>query len=740
MKRLALSLLGIAVLAGLIAGHGRAVAPEASTASAPAAPASSLSILPAARADDAKGGEGELGLAGEVKVDEFNSQVKDKKKGDGAPCRGGVIRVRIPADPKSLNALIDTDATTQMVFGYLYDSLAAKDGETFEWLPQMARFWKTRDLLFLTDGRKLEGRVVSEDDKGNLVFAEGASKWTLAKCELEPFADGDAKVTWKKGCGEGSIEGALSTWPGGRYTVFVEEKPTKTISVKAEDIKPVEEESDGKKTSVPGILREAVYEFTLRKGIKWTDGEPFKVDDILFTYRTFMNEEVLAAPTRADYSENMNADIAKAVVKVSDDVVRFELRKQYFRALTITGSVTILPAHRYSEEKFKGDPKGFANNFNNHADNSAPVGNGRYRFSSWDHGKALEVVRNDDWWGSRANVPWINPLQPYLDRVQWIIINNKNAALRALENGEIDADFDIEQLQWVDPETNKDDFTGKFVRAKYNEPIYTYIGWNEKRTDVDEKHRFFTDARVRMAMTMLIDRKKILQEIHYGLGEMVTGPFFQNGPFYDHALKPIEYNPEKAKALLDEAGWVDHTGSGVRDKDGVPFEFTYNVHNAREYHLKIAEIVKQDLEKAGIKVNIKSTDFNSFMEIVNGRKFDAVRFAFGDPDCVDSDPYGIWHSSQWAGNGQNAVGYANPEVDEICVKARRELNFKKRQRMFKRLHKILHEEQPFTFLFNLYGLYFYSNKYRNVKLYILGTTPYSLDEWYIPKELQKDFK
>lgn len=700
---------------------------------------------PETKKDETKKDEGKkddsLALAGEVLVDEFNDGVKDKKKGDAKPVRGGTIRVRIPADPKSLNALIDTDATTQMVFGYLYDSLASKDGETFEMVPALARFWKTRDLLFLKDGKKLEGRVVSEDEtSGDVVFAEGASKWTLAKCELEPFQMTDTKVTWVKGAGEGSLEGTLSAWPGGRYTVYLEEKPAKTTTVKAADIASVEEETDGKKTSVKGLLRETVYEFTLRKGLTWHDGEPLNVDDILFSYDTLMNEEVLAAPARADYSENMLADLKKAVVKVGEDSVRFELRKQYFRALTVTAGLTILPKHRYQVDKYKGDPKGFATNFNNHPDNSKPIGNGRYKFSNWEHGKVVELVRNEDWWGSKSNVPWVLPGQPFLDKIQWIVINNKNAALRALTNGEIDADFDIEQLQWVDPEQNKTEFTDKFVRAKYNAPIYTYIGWNEKRPDVDEKHRFFRDPRVRTAMTMLIDRKKILQEIHYGLGEMVTGPFFQNGPFYDHSIKPLEYNPEKAKALLDQAGWVDHDGDGIRDKDGVAFEFTYNVHNAKEYHLKIAEIVKQDLEKAGIKVNIKSTDFNSFQEIVNGRKFDAVRFAFGDPDCVDSDPYGIWHSSQWEGNGQNHIGYANNEIDEICTKARRELNFKKRQKMFKRLHRILHEEQPFTFLFNLVELYFYKKQFHNVKFYLLGTTPYALDEWYIPKELQKDAK
>jgi ABC-type transport system substrate-binding protein len=153
--------------------------------------------------------------------------------------------------------------------------------------------------------------------------------------------------------------------------------------------------------------------------------------------------------------------------------------------------------------------------------------------------------------------------------------------------------------------------------------------------------------------------------------------------------------------------------------------------------LKIAEIVKQDIEKAGIKVNIKVTDFNSFIDTVNSRKFDAIRFAWGEPDCVDTDPYQIWHSSQWDNKGSNHTGYSNAEVDELVTKARRELDFRKRRNMFRKVHRIIAEDQPYTFLFNLYDLYFYDLKFRNVKFYIVGENPYELSEWFIPKELQK---
>ncbi|MBI3725533.1 hypothetical protein HY251_16505 [bacterium] len=699
--------------------------------------------LPRALADEPKkdGGSDELSLAGDVRIDEFNPDVKDKVHGDGKPCRGGMIRLRFPTDPKSICPILENDQPTQTVYGYMHDSLLSRDTERFEFVPMLSRYWKTRDIVVLKDGKRLEGRVVSEDE-AKVVFAEGAWQWTIARHEVD-IDEKAGKVTWKEKFGKGSIEGAISYFPNGRYTVFVEEKPTKTVEIARGEIASLEEEEEGgKKTLVSGVIRGSVYEFKMRAGCRWHDGKPVTVDDVVFSYRTIMNKAVKAGPVQSYFADNMHPDPAKAVCKVADDVVRIELKKQYFGALDYAvGLIYVLASHRYGEEKFKGDPDGFAEHFNKHVEHRHPVGSGRYRFSKWEENKYVEIVRNEDYWASQPGqeVPWIDPLMPYLDKIQWITINNKEAGLKALTNGEIDADFEIEQTTWGDKATNSDEFTKRLVRAKYLAPMSTYIGWNQKNAD-GSKHRIFTDKRVRLAMTYLIDRQRILDNIHSGLGEMVTGPFYSHGPFCDRTIKPIEYNPEKGKALLDQAGWVDHDGDGIRDKDGVKLEFTYNVHNAREYHLKIAEIVKQDLEKTQIKVNIKSTDFNSFIEIVNSRKFDAIRFAWGEPLVCATDPFQEWHSSCWENKGSNHCGYSNPEADKLMVDGRRELDFKKRQRMFKKLHKIVAEDQPYTFLFNLHELYFYERKFRNVKLYVSGTTPYVFDEWFIPKELQKEYK
>src|SRR5262249_31702111 len=158
-------------------------------------------------------------------------------------------------------------------------------------------------------------------------------------CELSKVDDAAGKVTWKDGFGKGDLEGKLSYWPGGKYTVVVEEKPSKTVEIKQEDIQPIEEENEGKKSTVSGVIRECVYEFKIRPGVKWTDGEAFKIDDILFSFQTTMNPDVLAAAPRSYMADTMNPDPAKACVKLSDDSVRFELKKQYFAALGVFSGI-----------------------------------------------------------------------------------------------------------------------------------------------------------------------------------------------------------------------------------------------------------------------------------------------------------------------------------------------------------------------------------------------------------------
>lgn len=737
-----------------------------------------------ARAEDKSKDGGDMNsLAGARKVDEFNALVKDKANGDGKPVRGGSLRLRIPTEPKSLNRIVENGAGARYQTWLQMSRLVERDNATFEWLPQIAWSWTEYDVVLLKpesdDGepKKLHGQVIKEG-KESITFAPNVGirvfgKHLFRKLDMKagvgelkdrvyvksegrvyvgtattkdgtvsvavdmPWFDKETKTFKAEDCeireGE-TIKGTMAhgiTGDESSHTVRITVKPETTETIALDKIH-VEKESIGKrKKSFPAIHRRAMFDFHMRRGVRWHDGALTTADDVIFSVTTIKNPAVDCEPLRNYFRDLTDWE------KLDDYTVRLEYGKQYFQAFSICAELALMPKHRYDVAKFEGAPEEFGKAFNVHPDNMKPIYNGPYRFQKWEKGVQVELIRNEDWFAQWAGIPWIDPKSPYLDRITFVKINNKDAALKELRKGGIDADFDIEPLTWRDPENQSPEFKKSIVRARFLQPTYTYIGWNQDREGVSDKAQFFSDKNVRTAMTMLINRESILNDIHGGLGEIVCGPFYRYGPFNNPDVKRIEYNPERAKVLLDRAGWVDHDGDGIRDKDGVKFEFEYVIHNARAYHQKIADKVKESVEQAGVRMNIRKIDWRVFQDTVRDRKFDAVRFAWGEPSCISTDPFQIWHSSSAENRGSNSVSFRNDRADALMEKIRRTLDFKKRQRLMQRLHKLIHSEQPYTFLFNFYSMYFYNNRYRNVKYYVIGEEPYNLLEWYVPKELQR---
>ena len=617
-----------------------------------------------------------------IDADKDNTPPKDY-----LPAEGGSINVRLPIDPRLLSPVISNEGTANTIMGYVYDSLITRDPETFEWLPWLAYAWEVRDVA-LQNGKEVEGFF----DEASGLFYPGRGLFHAADVELKTRSYGLYQIK--------NLQIAGKRDKVVRYTAAI--TPPKYGGFKPATLK-----------------KNVVYVFYLRDQIKWHDGFPFSAEDILFSFDIINNPFTDAAHLR-----NYYRDIRKLEI-LNSHSVKFTYEKPYFLSLSFCGGMPLLPKHRYNPERFRGDQKSLADYFNQHPDNWKPIGTGPYLFDTWDKGRLIRLTKNKNFWARSAGLPYFKANQPYLDQIQFIIVNNSNAALKELTSGNIDADFEVTQSSWEDPRANSQSFTRSFVRAKFLIPLYTYIGWNLERP-------FFQDPKVRKALTYLIPKQKILKEIHKDLGQLVTGPFFIEGPTYDHSLPPLYYNPVKARALLKEAGWLDHDGDGIRDKDGVPFQFEYLIHNAREYHQKIADIMKESLEEAGIIMNIRLIDWTVFAKTVMERNFDAVRFAWGTG--IDGDPFQIWHSSQIGGGGSNYVGYKNPEIDKILEEARTLFNPLDRWKLYLKMHQILYEEQPYTFLFSFYTLGFYNRKYYGVKFYSGG---YNFTEWFIPQELQK---
>ncbi len=437
------------------------------------------------------------------------------------------------------------------------------------------------------------------------------------------------------------------------------------------------------------------YTFKIRQGIKWHDGAPFTSADVVFSYKTIMDPKVDAPQLRSYYQE------IRDVEAIDDYTVKFTYARPYFLALEFCGGMPIVPKHIFEKGDFNTNPAG-----------RKPVGTGPFKFVKWTTGREVVLEKNPDYWGEK----------PHLNRIVFRIITDSSVALQVLKRQELDV-ASLTPIQW-EKQTNSPDFEKHFDKFSYFTPNYSYIGWNSKRP-------FFADKRVRTALTHLVNRELILDKVMYGLGAIVTNPFYINSPEYDKSIEPIPYDPAAARKLLEEAGWVDHDNDGIRDKDGVKFSFEFLIPGGSETGEKIATILKEELDGIGIDMTIRKTEWAVFTTRLNERNFDAVTLAWSMG--IESDPYQIWSSTQ-AEAGSNFIGFKNAETDKLIEEARKEFDRDKRIELYRQFSEIIHEEQPYTFLFCRKATVAVNKRFENVTVYPLGIEP---TEWYVPLPLQK---
>lgn len=437
------------------------------------------------------------------------------------------------------------------------------------------------------------------------------------------------------------------------------------------------------------------YTFHLRKDVKWHDGTPFTADDVVFSYNAVKDPKVAAAHLQSYYKD------VRSYTKIDSHTVRCEYSKPYFLAFEFCSGIPVVARHVFEKGDFNRNPAG-----------RRPVGTGPYVFESWETGREITVRKNPDYWGE----------PPSLDRIVYSVILDPTVKLQLMRKQELDF-ASLLPLQWS-RQTCDASFAKKFRRATYTVPAYSYIGWNSERP-------YFSDRRVRRAMTHLVDRETILEKILLGLGETVVTTFFVNSPEYPDDVEPYPYDPEKARALLDEAGWKDTDGDGVRDKDGVKFRFEFLLSSGSQLGEKISTILKEELSRSGVEMTIRRMEWAVFIKNINERRFDAA--TLGWSLAAETDPYQLWHSSQAEG-GSNFVGFRNPRADALIERAREEFSRPERVKMYREFSRILREEQPYTFLFARKATVAVHGRFRNARLYPLGFDPL---EWSVPAALRK---
>ncbi len=434
--------------------------------------------------------------------------------------------------------------------------------------------------------------------------------------------------------------------------------------------------------------------FHLRKGVKWHDGVPFTAEDVLFTYKLMIDPNTPTA-----YAE----DFLQVKKAYAPDPYTFvvEYDKPFAPALASWG-IWILPKHIL--EGVKDIVKS--------EQNRHPIGTGPYRFVEWKTGEKVVLEANPDYFEGR----------PHIQRVIYRIIPDQATMFLELKSGGIDY-MNLTPLQYT-RQTNTDEFKRNFRKYRYLSFGYTYLGYNLNNP-------LFKDKRVRQALSYAINRKEIIQGVLFGLGKEATGPYKPGTWVYNPNVKRYEYDPDKARRLLKEAGWVDVDGDGVLEKDGREFRFTIMTNQGNESRAKTAVLIQKYFREVGVDVKIRIVEWAAFInEFIDKRRFDAI--ILGWSIGQDPDQFDIWHSSKTGPKELNFIGYKNPEVDELLEKARRTFDREERKKLYWRFQEILAEEQPYNFLYVPEALPAVHKRFRGIEPAPAGIM-YNFIQWYVPE-------
>lgn len=440
--------------------------------------------------------------------------------------------------------------------------------------------------------------------------------------------------------------------------------------------------------------------FQLKPGRQWADGKPLTSADVLFTWK-LVTDDNTRTPYGADY---------KLVIKAeAPDPLTFRVTyaQPHAPALDSWAGLHILPQHLLAGQDIN------STSFARH-----PVGSHYYQLAEWKNGERIVLSRN----------PKATQGAPRIEKLVSRFIPDPASQFLELMADNIDS-MGLSPIQYARIFPARPELIKKIGLYKELGNAYTYLGFNLK-------HKPFDDRRVRLAINYAIDKQELIDGVLLGLGEPVASPYKPGTRWGHPSLKPYAYDPQKAKALLREAGYADHDGDGILDRAGKPlaFEILTNQNKQREMS---AVLIQRRLKEIGIDVNIRILEWASFIgRFIKTGEFDAV--VLGWSLGQEPDQYNIWHSSQQAPGQFNFIGYDNPQVDRLLEQGRSELDPDKRMAIYHQFAQVLYDDSPIVYLYAGYGLPAIHKRVRGIDNPAppagIGHNSY---DWYIPAPVRR---
>ena len=441
---------------------------------------------------------------------------------------------------------------------------------------------------------------------------------------------------------------------------------------------------------------------------RFSDGMPVTGEDVRFSlFDVILNPEIEADRERSVYNNITAIDV------LSEKVVEFHFKDVRYDSMAQAFGFYVMPKHFY--EKYVKTPQIY------NQSTGLVFGSGPFKLASFDPERQwsppadLILERNDLYWA---------PAKPMLDGYRIKSISDSFARFTEFMNGNADFVRPISNQFATVSEDPEFIASGKKAKKWLNmRSGYAFLAW-QCGPRKGEKLTPFHDKRVRQAMTHLIDRDRVIRDIRMGIDLPCTGPFSSATPQADPAIEPWPFDPVRADELLREAGWVDRDKNGVRENEkGEEFRFEITYPNGSESTEQMVKYVKQACAEMGIRCELKPIDWSILQPILDERDFDCVTFAWSASQ-PESDPEQLWHS-KWINNqGDNWIQWNSPTADALIEEGRKVLVDAERMKVWHKLHRHIHEEQPYTFMFEMPWIRLASARAGNVQEYRSGM------EWY----------
>jgi peptide/nickel transport system substrate-binding protein len=456
-----------------------------------------------------------------------------------------------------------------------------------------------------------------------------------------------------------------------------------------EDLAPTAHLAESWSASEDGL----VWTFNLRNDVKWHDGEQFTAEDVEFTF----NQIVLNKDLGANGSSNFKT--VDHVEVVDEFTVNFHMKSANAALPAYLGfNAEILPKH-----KFEGEDPWELTSFNK----EAPVGTGPFKVGKYISGQSVELVKNEDFYAGAPN----------LDSVVFKIVPDANTQIAQALSGELDL-FVVDDKATIERLKSSD----KLNVVANDTTKYFWISLNQE-------NELFTDVKVRQAFVHAIDRQAIIDTVLKGYAKLADAAITPNQAFYyTDQVTRYNYDPEKAKQLLAEAGWTDSDGDGIVDKDGKKFSFLFEI--AQQGDLEpVAQMVHQYLKKVGLDVELKTLEWNTMIQKnVIQRDYEMILNWWAYP--TDPDVFAQYFSGN-AGKGNNIPGYKDEKLDDLLLKGQQTSDPEERKKIYTEVQQYMSDTLPYLYLWYPQELSVSSKRIKGAPEMYMGGKLYYINEWWV---------